>query len=251
MPNYRLFPFLQKKNSIGSCSPCPSGQVWPQDNPLPAAGRSVAQGWCREEVTAALWHLEEGMSLFWVLLGAFPSQVVQTGPGGNPNLTSTDHNEKRSVEEKPQGSLAAPGVCADPAASGCPGSLPVEWVRAQPRGVPTHSRILMGPFQPSRFCASTVQSLPVPPSISWSHVCLPQVPGASWWLGWAQGAPPFISHQELQRGFSYWMDMQGKTQEEGSQTSTQGLGREALHPTMFPEGSWGLCFSSRDVAGEF
>lgn len=54
------------------------------------------------------------MSLFWVLLGAFPSQMVQPGPGGNPNLTSINENEKRSVEEKPQASLAAPGLCADP-----------------------------------------------------------------------------------------------------------------------------------------
>lgn len=74
----------------------------------------MAQGLCREEVTAAVWHLGEGMSLFWVLLGAFTSQVVQPGPGGNPNLTSINLHEKRSVEEKPQARLAAPGVCADP-----------------------------------------------------------------------------------------------------------------------------------------
>lgn len=136
-------------------------------------------------------------------------------------------------------------------ASGCAGSLPVQWVRAQPCGVPTHSRILMGPFQLSTFCGSTIQSLPVPPSISWSHICLPQVLGASWWLGWAQGAFPFISHPELQRGFSCCMDTQGKTQEEGPQANIQGLGREALHPTVFPGGSWGLCQSSGAVAGEF
>lgn len=127
-------------------------------------------------------------------------------------------------------------------ASGCAGSLPVQWVRAQPCGVPTHSRILMGPFQLSTFCGSTIQSLPVPPSISWSHICLPQVLGASWWLGWAQGAFPFISHPELQRGFSCCMDTQGKTQEEGPQANIQGLGREAVHPTVFPGGSW-VCVS--------
>lgn len=54
------------------------------------------------------------MSLFGVLLGAFPPQVVQPGLGGNPNFTSINQNEKRSGEEKPQASLAAPGVCADP-----------------------------------------------------------------------------------------------------------------------------------------
>lgn len=56
-------------------------------------------------------------------LGAFPSQVVQPGPGGNPNLTSINLHEKRSVEEKPQARLAAPGVCAAPPAAlaPCPG----------------------------------------------------------------------------------------------------------------------------------
>lgn len=148
----------------------------------------MAQGLCKEEVTAAVWHLGEGMSLFWVLLGAFPSQVVQPGPGGNPNLTSINQNEKRSVEEKPQASLAAPGLCADPH------GLWLPWPPA--RGVGESSALgCPHPLQdPDGSLPATIQSLPVPPCIPWSNVPLPQVLGASWWLGWAQGAFPFISH---------------------------------------------------------
>lgn len=68
------------------------------------------------------------MSLFGVLLGAFPSQLVQPGPGGNPNFTSINQNEKKSGEEKPQASLAAPGVGADP-----PG-LRLRWLPARAVG---------------------------------------------------------------------------------------------------------------------
>lgn len=98
-------------------------------------------------------------------LGAFPSQVVQPGPGGNPNLTSINLHEKRSVEEKPQARLAAPGVCAAPPGLLLPWLPALEWVRAQPWAVPTHSRMLMGPSSSAH--SVVVQhraSLGLPPS---------------------------------------------------------------------------------------
>lgn len=113
-----IFSHSWKKNQLETVSPAPEGRSGPQIT----LSQQHAGRWHRvcEEVTAALWHLEEGLSLFWVLLGAFPSQVVQPGPGGNPNLTSINQNEKRSVEGKPQARLAAPRVCADPPGLGLP-----------------------------------------------------------------------------------------------------------------------------------
>lgn len=152
----------------------------------------------------------------------------------------------RSVEESPRPAWQLPGCVQILLAWGCPGPLPMQWVRAQPWGVPTHSRILMGPFQLGRFCASTTQSLPVPPCSSWrcfvfhGSSVLPDG-----WNGHKELFPSFPT-ESCKEAFPTGWICKGRLKRRDHR-----LGREALHPRVFAEGSWGLCSSSGVVAGEF
>lgn len=136
--------------------------------------------------------------------------------------------------------------------SGCPGSLPVEWVRAQPWGVPTHSRILeLDGSLPAQqiLCFYNTE-----PSCASLHLLEPRLSstGPRCFLVAGMGTRSFSLYFPPRAAEAFptgWVCKGRLKRRDHKQTYKDWAGKHCT--PVFLEGSWGLCSSSGVVAGEF